>query len=492
MQDIGNSLPSRNSSLIKRKIPDTFYAPPVLKTQVFSSSEIISQPKVPPQQRSHINHSHTNSLPVDTSSTAHPFSQATPNIHPSGSVNNLAELTSSAQFTPMKTQQQQQQQSQIYSTYSPMHMSAESKLAQSNYVNQSPHAKTYSLPVSFDQQQQQQQQQQGNYSSTNHLLQPPVRNKHLGDIPLPEGYTYETTPTGQIYFINHITKTTQWHDPRSYYNLPMNQNEMSKDLRTAISNTIPLPPHWEEARTPAGEVYYINHATQTTTWSDPRLSIYMQQENLKYSSQNMNSNLASLKMSGNNTSASNSSLYSPYSSSASSINADNTTTSSSSTNSLNTMNSLGNQYDYAQQQLQQHQQQQHHNQTNKSSNYQLISNLKKNLDQLLNKKYQICKELEDLSKQEMTLKSKLSQQDLDDVLRMLKSADTSMSSFSQYDSTNNGENTLTTTITTTTTNSSATSKVDNTSGKLNTTTDTELDSTLVVGDHNSTLNTSAI
>ena len=31
---------------------------------------------------------------------------------------------------------------------------------------------------------------------------------------LPPGWEKAATPTGQIYFMNHITKTTQWEDPR--------------------------------------------------------------------------------------------------------------------------------------------------------------------------------------------------------------------------------------------------------------------------------------
>ena len=31
---------------------------------------------------------------------------------------------------------------------------------------------------------------------------------------LPPGWEKATTPTGQIYFMNHITKSTQWEDPR--------------------------------------------------------------------------------------------------------------------------------------------------------------------------------------------------------------------------------------------------------------------------------------
>ena len=32
--------------------------------------------------------------------------------------------------------------------------------------------------------------------------------------PLPAGWEKAQTPTGQIYFMNHSTKTTQWEDPR--------------------------------------------------------------------------------------------------------------------------------------------------------------------------------------------------------------------------------------------------------------------------------------
>ena len=33
----------------------------------------------------------------------------------------------------------------------------------------------------------------------------------------------------------------------------------------------PLPDGWEQSHTPEGEVYFINHKKQTTSWSDPRL-----------------------------------------------------------------------------------------------------------------------------------------------------------------------------------------------------------------------------
>ena len=37
-----------------------------------------------------------------------------------------------------------------------------------------------------------------------------------------------------------------------------------------VSN-LPLPTGWQEARTAQGEVYFMNHQTRTTSWVDPRL-----------------------------------------------------------------------------------------------------------------------------------------------------------------------------------------------------------------------------
>ncbi|XP_059207612.1 transcriptional coactivator YAP1-like isoform X2 [Centropristis striata] len=34
------------------------------------------------------------------------------------------------------------------------------------------------------------------------------------DVPLPHGWEMAKTPTGQRYFLNHLEKTTTWHDPR--------------------------------------------------------------------------------------------------------------------------------------------------------------------------------------------------------------------------------------------------------------------------------------
>ena len=36
----------------------------------------------------------------------------------------------------------------------------------------------------------------------------------------------------------------------------------------------PLPPGWEQAVTPEGEIYYINHIDKCTSWYDPRRREY--------------------------------------------------------------------------------------------------------------------------------------------------------------------------------------------------------------------------
>ncbi|XP_022116628.1 transcriptional coactivator yorkie isoform X2 [Pieris rapae] len=38
----------------------------------------------------------------------------------------------------------------------------------------------------------------------------------------------------------------------------------------------PLPAGWEQARTPEGQIYYLNHITKTTTWEDPRKTLAAQ------------------------------------------------------------------------------------------------------------------------------------------------------------------------------------------------------------------------
>jgi atrophin-1 interacting protein 5 (WW domain-containing E3 ubiquitin protein ligase 1) len=61
---------------------------------------------------------------------------------------------------------------------------------------------------------------------------------------------------GRSYFVNHLSKTTQWEDPR----------------RMEIhSFDIPLPNGFEMCYTREGRVYFLDHNTKTTTFQDPRI-----------------------------------------------------------------------------------------------------------------------------------------------------------------------------------------------------------------------------
>ncbi|CAL8069596.1 unnamed protein product [Calicophoron daubneyi] len=68
--------------------------------------------------------------------------------------------------------------------------------------------------------------------------------------PLPNGWEKRFDLHGRAYFVNHISRTTQWEDPRF--------------------QTSPLPPGWQMRTTPDGFPYYVNHEKQITTFDDPR------------------------------------------------------------------------------------------------------------------------------------------------------------------------------------------------------------------------------
>lgn len=109
----------------------------------------------------------------------------------------------------------------------------------------------------------------------------------LEEQPLPPGWEMAKTQQGQVYFLNHVTQKTTWQDPRKAnfnMNSPMGQttppqSQLSPNVSLqnlhAIQN-LPLPHGWEQASTPEGETYYINHIERTTSWFDPRLPMHMQ------------------------------------------------------------------------------------------------------------------------------------------------------------------------------------------------------------------------
>ncbi|TNN63468.1 Transcriptional coactivator YAP1 [Liparis tanakae] len=108
------------------------------------------------------------------------------------------------------------------------------------------------------------------------------------DVPLPHGWEMAKTPTGQRYFLNHLDKTTTWHDPRlsqlqsaaaqhPVSGTPVHAHSLSNPAPTTQPQSInpetgPVPEGWEKAVTADGEVFYIDHINKTTAWVDPRLA----------------------------------------------------------------------------------------------------------------------------------------------------------------------------------------------------------------------------
>ncbi|XP_035230254.1 transcriptional coactivator YAP1-like [Stegodyphus dumicola] len=140
------------------------------------------------------------------------------------------------------------------------------------------HPRAHSSPASL-------QQTYTNAGQHQHLRQ---QSYDITDsIPLPLGWERAKTATGQLYFLNHLTKTTTWEDPRKKLSLGSLSNSSGITCSSPstspassilnIQNLGPLPEGWDQATTAEGEVYYINHKTRTTSWYDPRIPIQLQQ-----------------------------------------------------------------------------------------------------------------------------------------------------------------------------------------------------------------------
>ncbi|KZC06149.1 Yorkie like protein [Dufourea novaeangliae] len=150
------------------------------------------------------------------------------------------------------------------------------------------HPRAHSSPASLQQTYASAQQ------APQHAPQPHARHHHhqkqrsydvistVDDLgPLPHGWEQARTPEGQIYFLNHLTRTTTWEDPRktaAAANVAAVAAAVDNGKTTsAATNSLgPLPDGWEQARTPEGEIYFINHQTRTTSWFDPRIPTHLQ------------------------------------------------------------------------------------------------------------------------------------------------------------------------------------------------------------------------
>lgn len=103
--------------------------------------------------------------------------------------------------------------------------------------------------------------------------------------PLPPGWEMAKTQDGQRYYLNHLTQITTWQDPRKGSSNALNSRTPpnSQSPNVSLQNLGPLPHGWEQASTPEGDIYFINHIERTTSWYDPRIPEQLQQLRLSTS-----------------------------------------------------------------------------------------------------------------------------------------------------------------------------------------------------------------
>uniref|UniRef100_A0AAY4EEK0 WW domain-containing protein n=1 Tax=Denticeps clupeoides TaxID=299321 RepID=A0AAY4EEK0_9TELE len=89
------------------------------------------------------------------------------------------------------------------------------------------------------------------------------------ELPLPEGWEEARDFDGKVYYIDHVSHTTSWIDPRDRYTKPLTFADCIGDE---------LPVGWEEAYDPHVGAYFVDHNTKSTQLEDPRVQWQREQE----------------------------------------------------------------------------------------------------------------------------------------------------------------------------------------------------------------------
>ncbi|GCB73523.1 hypothetical protein scyTo_0002603 [Scyliorhinus torazame] len=90
--------------------------------------------------------------------------------------------------------------------------------------------------------------------------------------PLPDNLEMAFTENGEVYFIDHNTKTTSWLDPRclSKQPKPLEECEDDEGVHTEeLDSEIELPTGWEKIDDPVYGVYYVDHINRKTQYENP-------------------------------------------------------------------------------------------------------------------------------------------------------------------------------------------------------------------------------
>ncbi|KAM4883029.1 membrane-associated guanylate kinase, WW and PDZ domain-containing protein 1 isoform 11-T11 [Thomomys bottae] len=93
--------------------------------------------------------------------------------------------------------------------------------------------------------------------------------------PLPENWEMAYTENGEVYFIDHNTKTTSWLDPRclNKQQKPLEECEDDEEgVHTEeLDGELELPAGWEKIEDPVYGVYYVDHINRKTQYENPVL-----------------------------------------------------------------------------------------------------------------------------------------------------------------------------------------------------------------------------
>ncbi|XP_063064866.1 membrane-associated guanylate kinase, WW and PDZ domain-containing protein 1-like isoform X13 [Engraulis encrasicolus] len=111
-----------------------------------------------------------------------------------------------------------------------------------------------------------------------HHAQLPPEEDPLG--PLPENWEMAYTENGEVYFIDHNTKTTSWMDPRlDKESKPQEECEDDEGVHTEEAESdLELPPGWERIDDPVYGVYYVDHINRKTQYENPVLEARRKQQ----------------------------------------------------------------------------------------------------------------------------------------------------------------------------------------------------------------------
>ncbi|XP_069499795.1 membrane-associated guanylate kinase, WW and PDZ domain-containing protein 1 isoform X4 [Ambystoma mexicanum] len=116
---------------------------------------------------------------------------------------------------------------------------------------------------------------------------PPSEEENFG--PLPDNWEMAYTENGEVYFIDHNTKTTSWLDPRGLNKQQKPLEECEDDEEGVhteeLDSELELPTGWEKIEDPVYGVYYVDHVNRKTQYENPVLEarrkkqLEMQQQN---------------------------------------------------------------------------------------------------------------------------------------------------------------------------------------------------------------------